>query len=384
VEETSSRKPACRQGRERKANDAKNTISYNMTLIENCIHSGKIIYLFALINVIMYSCSKENGTNDPFSDSSKFKIVNPVSLKEIPVNSIVVDGTGVKWIGTDSGLFLLNVEKWYEYLGFVNLKINHISAHDNEILLATSMGSYTFSIENNDISLKENINKDKTGSASDSTFIYGYGIFDKKWIGSPDGLAYFDGNAWKRNEEIRDNVGGISDVRSMAFRVKDGFFGTYGKFLFHFTYAGKDQVDAISGASQMIGGAANPKNNFNGELTTDTIYCVFAGSDTSIWFGSTTGLTSNKGSTHKDNGIFNYFLRGQRVHCVIEASDKKIWAGTENGIYIRSGEDWTNYNVTDGLPDHLVLCLAEDLDGSIWIGTRKGVSHFMNGRFVNY
>jgi ligand-binding sensor domain-containing protein len=134
----------------------------------------------------------------------------------------------------------------------------------------------------------------------------------------------------------------------------------------------------------MLGGAANPKNNFNGELTTDTIFCVFAGSDTSIWFGSTTGLTSNKGSTHKDNGLFKYFLRGQRVHCVLETSDKKIWAGTENGIYIKTGEDWTTCNISNGLPDNTVLCLVEDKDKTIWVGTRKGVSHFVNGSFINY
>jgi ligand-binding sensor domain-containing protein len=355
-----------------------------MIIKENCIHSGKIIYLFALINVILYSCTKEKGTNDPFSDNSKFKIVNPVSFKNLPVNSILVDSTGVKWFGTDSGLFIFNDEKWVEYLGLENIKINNISTHHYEVLIASSTGSYAFSIENNSVSLNESIYKDKTGSISDSTFVYGFDIFDNQWIGSPDGLAYFDGSTWKRNEEIRDNMGGISNVRSMAFRNNDGFFGTYGKFLFHFTYTSKDKVDAISGASQMIGGAANPKNNFNGELTTDTIFCVFAGSDTSIWFGSTTGLTSNKESTHKNNGIFKYNLRGQRVYCVIETSDKKIWAGTENGIFIKSGDDWTNYSISDGLPDKMILCLAEDKNKTIWIGTKKGVSHFANGSFTNY
>jgi ligand-binding sensor domain-containing protein len=214
--------------------------------------------------------------------------------------------------------------------------------------------------------------------------VYGYGIFGKKWIGSPYGLAYFDGSSWKRNEDIRDNMGGISDVRSMAFRVNDGFFGTYGKFLYHVLYGSTEKIDAITGASQMIGGAANPKNNFNGELTTDTIYCIFAGSDTSIWFGSNAGLTRNKGATHRDNGIFDYYLRGQRVHCVIETSDKKIWAGTENGISVKSGSDWTNFNTSNGMPDNYVLCLAEDIDRTVWIGTRKGIAHFVNGSFVNY
>jgi ligand-binding sensor domain-containing protein len=208
----------------------------------NGMNTIRIVYLSALIGTIIYSCSKESGSHDPLDDNSKFVTVPSVSFKSTAVYSIVVDSAGSKWVGTDSGLFLLNNEKWYKYPDFANFRIYNISAHHHEILVATSNGSYTFSIENNTISLQESISKNNTGSSSDSTFVFGYGIFDKKWIGSPDGLAYFDGTAWKRNEEIRDNMGGISEVTSMAFRVKDGFFGTYGKFLYHFTYDSKDNV----------------------------------------------------------------------------------------------------------------------------------------------
>jgi ligand-binding sensor domain-containing protein len=68
----------------------------------------------------------------------------------------------------------------------------------------------------------------------------------------------------------------------------------------------------------------------------------------------------------------------------METTEKKMWAGTENGLYVRTNTSWTNYNTSNGLPDNLILSLAEDKDLTIWIGTNKGVSHFVNGAFVNF
>jgi len=324
--------------------------------------------------IFNFSCKKdnENKNSDDFTKNSGFRKINNDFLNEIPVNSILVDGSDFKWVGTDSGLFLFNNINWYKYSRFNGFKINSLLAHTSEILIATSNGAYTIMAEKNSISIQDSLNKNNVGSTSNLISVYGIDIFDKKWIGSPDGLAYFDGSTWKWNIAIRNNLGGISDVKSMAFRYNDCFFGTYGKFLFHIYYNSNATVDAITGASQMIGGAANPINNFNGELTTDTIYCVYASSDSSIWFGSNAGLTRNKGGTNSKNGdgVFEYFLRGQRVHCVMEASDNKMWAGTENGLAVFNGSSWTDKS--DKLTNKFVTAIAFDKDGSAWIGTKKG------------
>jgi ligand-binding sensor domain-containing protein len=325
------------------------------------------------------SCKKDNEKQD---QNSGFIEISNNTLNNVPVNTIMVDDSGYKWIGTAKGLFLFNNSKWYQYPKFNGRNIYSITIHDNKILLGTSIGAYTITTGSDKNSLSDSIKGNNIGSNSDTIFIYGYDNYNNQWAGTPDGLAYYDGTAWKRNKLIRNNLGGIYDVRSMAFRNDDCFFGTYGKFIFHIKYGKPTTVDAITGASQMIGGAENPVNNFNGELTTDTIYCVFAGSDSSIWFGSNTGLTRNKGITNVNSGFFEYFLRGQRVHCCIETSDKKIFVGTESGIYMRNGNVWTNYNLSNGLPGNLINCFAEDKDMTIWIGTNNGISHFVNGSFI--
>jgi ligand-binding sensor domain-containing protein len=333
-------------------------------------------YFFVLCCfVFIFSCKKDNEKNDSYdlSNNTEFLEINSANLNSLPINSILINNSDLKWVATDSGLFIYNNISWYKYLFFDGMKINSLSAHNDEMLIATSNGAYTILVDNSSISLLESLNKTDIGSTSDSITVYGFGFFDKKWIGAPNGLANLDGSTWKWNKKIWNNLGGVSDVNSMAFRYNDCFFGTYGKFLYHIYYTNDVTVDAISGASQLLGGSYNPENNFNGELTTDTIFCVYAGSDTSVWFGSTTGLTRNKGGTNSKNGhgVFEYFLRGQRVHCVIEASDNKIWAGTENGLSVFDGNTWTDKS--DKLTNKFVSAIAFDKDGSTWIGSKKGL-----------
>jgi hypothetical protein len=212
-------------------------------------------YLFFLCCFILFfSCKKDNGKNDShdLTNSTEFQEINGDNLNSLSINSILIDSSDFKWVATDSGLFIYNNQAWYKYLFFDGMKINSLSAHHNEILIAASNGAYTISADKKSIELLDSLKKIDTGSTTDYISVYGFGVFDKKWIGAPDGLANLDGSTWKWNNEIRNNLGGVSDVSSMAFRYNDCFFGTYGKFLFHIYYNSTTTVDAITGASQMI------------------------------------------------------------------------------------------------------------------------------------
>jgi ligand-binding sensor domain-containing protein len=340
-----------------------------------------------LIVILLLSCNKENGSDNYGSDNvlGQTELSN-VSFANKPVHSIAVDAYGAKWIGTDQGLFLLKDSKSYTFTYFKDKKISSLIKSENKILISTSLGAYTILTESNSNSLVDSLYKTETGGTDNFFSVYGLDIFKKEWLGSPEGLAHSNGTTWKWNDDIWNNLGGVTDVRSMAFREKDCFFGTYGNFLYHVYYEKNGNVDAVTGASQMLGGAHNPVNNYNGELTTDTIFCLFASSDGSIWFGSKTGLTRNIGGTnpHFEDGTFEYFLRGERVHSTIETSDKKMWAGTENGVYVKNGSEWANYNTSGGIPGNRVYTIAEDTDLSIWIGTNNGISHFANNKWTNF
>ena len=329
--------------------------------------------LIVLILFLFISCKDENPGDPPV-------VTVPVAGQRI--NCIAIDQNGYKWIGTRSGLFMYDNKNWYTDTTFKNVGINTIVARSNSIDIATAKGAYTAQVKAGKTTIIETHNQSQLGCPFTEVNTYDLGMGNRKWFGVPAGLALFDGSKYQQNKNISLNLVAISNSNCMAFRKNDGFFGTLGKYLYHVKY--NPATDAITGASQMLGGADNPIHNYNGELTTDTIFCVAASADSSIWFGSLKGLTRNKGETKVGNGVFEYFLRGERVRCVYEFSDGNIWAGTENGFYTRKNDTWLHFTISDGLPGNMIFCMAEDTDGSIWMGTDKGLSHFRGGKFTTY
>lgn len=341
-------------------------------------------FLFLSISFGLASCTNTNEPdNDLKEDKYGLQVLDQVNFGNKSVYAIAVDTLSNIWVGTDSGLFLFSAEEWYQHPRFVGYRINSITINGNDILIGSQQGAFTMAWKDTEYRLSDSIMKESFGGTSDEITAFGYDPFGLKWIGSSDGLAYFDGTKWFRNEAIRNNLGGISSISSMAFRTNDCFFGTYGKYLYHFYYSNTN-VDAISGASQMLGGADDPESSFNGELTTDTIFCVMAGSDGAIWFGSKAGLTKNIGSTSSYDGGFEYFLRGQSVRAILESTDKKIWAGLESGLNCYSDGSWINYSMEDALPSNTILSLTEDEDHNIWIGSKNGLTRFANGTFTDF
>ena len=335
------------------------------------------LFLITLFVLFFIHCSRE--VDEP--EDQELYPVPSSTLSIQTINAVLVDSYNEIWIGTDEGLYKYDRKIWLKHNAFEDFKVSSLTLHSDRILMATDSGAYIIQADNTNHPLIEKQSPLETlpfGAIS----IFDNGMGDRKWIGLADGVAMFDGTAWLKNKAITRNLVSISNVRGIAFRANDCFLATHGRFLYRIIF--NPETDAITGASQLLGGAENPILNYNGELTTDTIFCVHAGTDSSIWFGSPKGLTRNKESTKVDKGIFEYFLRSERVHCVYEFHDGSIWAGTENGIFVKSGSMWTNYDVSDGLPGSFVRCISEESDGSVWIGTNRGISHFKEGMFINF
>lgn len=324
------------------------------------------------ITIVFIQCKKENDGKT----EAGFEEVITYMPGKLQINAIVIDPSGDKWIGTDSGLFRSDNAKWLSFTALKNVRINSLQTKENNIFIGAESGAYTLQPESGII---DSFTRNQPGVSFNSVTIFNIGFGERKWFGNPAGLSMFDGNIFLQNKYISLSLVSITRVNSMAFRHNDAFFGTNGLFLYRIKY--NPETDAITGASQLLGGADNPYLNYNGELTTDTIFCVMASADSSIWFGSLKGLTRNKGETKVDNGDFEYFLRDEKVRCVYEFSMDEIWAGTEDGIFVRKQNVWEHYSVENGISGNTIFCMAKDFDGSIWIGTEKGLTVFKNGEF---
>lgn len=152
------------------------------------------------------------------------------------------------------------------------------------------------------------------------------------------------------------------------FRDSEIFVGTIGNYLFHGDFS--NQTDAITGASQMMAG-------FNGNLTSDTIFCFLVDNEKNIWYGSSKGLTKHVGNNSRTG--FTYFFENEKVFSLFQSSDLTIWAGKENGVSIFDGSNWIYYSSAEGLNCTTVYDIAEDENQIVWIATDNGVYKYTNG-----
>ena len=317
--------------------------------------------LFPLILLLLFivQCKKDDKGN-------QYKTLPAIGIVSA-VNSIAIDNQDNKWFATDSGLYKFNNTDWTRYeLPIIDRKINSLNINNDTMMVSTQSGTFMLKIEKNEILLLDEYNVSTTAIISDSVNVSGFDPYNNIWFGTYLGLSFLNGTQWASNKTINYKLTSRgNNISCFAFRQKDFFFGTIGHSLWHVNY--DNETDAVTGASLMI-------YDFNGKLTTDTIYSLFADNDSSIWIGSNTGLTRNKGTTHVGIGEFEYFLEGHRVNCIIESTGRLLWAGTESGLYVKDGTLWTNYTTAEGLADNFILSLAEDKEGKIWIGTKKGLT----------
>jgi ligand-binding sensor domain-containing protein len=329
-------------------------------------------YLIPLsIAILTLSQCKKEDTDD------NVIVGVPVTRVAAATYLIATDNRDNLWFGTDSGLYKFDNMEWTKYeLPLTAIKVTSVDIENDSMLVSSPSGAVKVRLAANGISVMDEYNTSTAAIISDIVNIANFDPFNNLWLGTNNGLSFYNGSKWASNSKINFKLTASgSNVSCSAFRQNESFFGTLGKYLWHVTY--NTETDAVTGASQLIDG-------FNGRLCTDTILSLCTGSDLSIWIGSNTGLTRNKGETHFDFGEFEFFLEGEKVHSILESADHRIWAGTENGLFVKENDNWTSYTTSNNLPDNLILSLAEDKDGGIWIGTPKGVTCFRNGSFTNY
>lgn len=70
-------------------------------------------------------------------------------------------------------------------------------------------------------------------------------------------------------------------------------------------------------------------------------------------------------------------------HSLLVDADAALWVSIGNGIVLRrhAGE-WTEFNMSHGLPSSFIYCLAPGTDGELWAGSQQeGLYVFREGRF---
>jgi ligand-binding sensor domain-containing protein len=292
------------------------------------------------------------------------------------ISSIAIDGSNIKWIGADSGLYK-SVENGFvlENILFSG-KIHSLffEQPSNTLWIGSDGGLTKVIINGSNISstMVPSINLSNQSIQSeyiDST--------SKRWFGTANGFSLNINTTWKISnfqyssalKEIHPMDIEKTGINSISCWNGDYYFATntYGLYrAFNF----KDSIDAFTGATQW----ASP---YNGNAVTDTMFVVFVDSKGNQWMGGTNGVQVHTGHDSKLNiTSFSDVLPNLYIHAIAEAPDGKIWVGTEQGLAKYDGTNWAT--VKSGLPSLFITAIAFDKVGSAWIGTKMGLINIKN------
>ncbi len=239
--------------------------------------------------------------------------------------SLCEDGSGVLWVGAESGLWRWRPGPPKRYAIPEPRRIGDlITADDGRLLVGVSGGGL----------------KQLVGDKLES-----YPIRD----------------ATNRNRLLPDR-----DVDSnKLLRDRDGglWIGTHARGLIHIHNGRTDVFTKSDGLSGNISCS------------------LFEDREGNIWVGTTRGLERFRElavtTISAEQGLSSDYSTS-----VLAATDGSIWFATHNGL-----TEWKNgrtaiFRKANGLPEDVVQSLYQDDGGRIWVSTGHGLADFKNGRFV--
>lgn len=216
------------------------------------------------------------------------------------------DKTGTIWAGSEMGLMKFDGFSWTAVQEFWNIPVYCIAQHDGS----------------------------------------------KVAVGSANGLAIFNGEAWTY----------LADINGIALGSVTALFSDIQRRTFLGTSSGAFMawVDGSwSNLTSKIGNNGNPISDFAMDSTGD------------LWIGTAKGL------------IRYSWVEFTKSDAEIEITDLDIdkdgnlWAATHYGIHYFNGENWHIYSVQNsGIASDIVSSLAIDGSNRVWVGTDSGISRF--------
>ncbi|MBL51975.1 MAG: hypothetical protein CMG57_08475 [Candidatus Marinimicrobia bacterium] len=98
-------------------------------------------------------------------------------------------------------------------------------------------------------------------------------------------------------------------------------------------------------------------------------------------FGSSAGLTILDGENFTNYNYSDGVGNGSVRSLLLEGNN--MWIGTQNGLVFYNGKKFKNYNIYDGLPSNVINSIVKSPKGEIWIATNNGLSIYDGMSFKN-
>ncbi len=368
----------------------------------------KFLYLVLCLSFFIFSCKKDelvsftiNEINDTIIDENiSYNSIEPIIIGN-PIGVVTYSLEG-----TDSEIFNINSSTGVVSINTLNYESPQDENKDNiyelSIRATDSEGNYdiedwTLTVNNlvEWVNILENedvyaITEDSQGKIWFGGYFFGIAILDgsnwaylntvdglysdvvrslykdsedKIWIGTQEGLNYYENGAINK---IQTNLVGSSVSSITQDLDNDLWFATY------------------SGIERFNGLNWNHFDELNG-INDDFIEEVATDQNGIVWIATINGISSYDGNTWTNYvGLYDFSaneLDDEYIPSLMIDSDNNLWAITWGGGVLKyDGMNWSQITMDDGLSSNFGRAILEDDNGNILVGTTAGVSTY-NGEF---
>ncbi|WP_051260981.1 hybrid sensor histidine kinase/response regulator [Desulfovibrio inopinatus] len=348
--------------------------------------------------------TKEPTTGASTVKSEAFSVVtsdpmDPRSLSNNDVLSLLEDRAGILWVGTYAGGLNKLSPKALAFELYRHIENDPASLSGNEVSsISVDAGNILWvGTRNNGLNkvdrntgqvtvFKYDPSDENSLSQNEVTCVLNDSL-GRLWVGTADyGLNLVDKTTGKCIHYRHDPTNPASLSQDKIWWITEGSEG--------FLWIGTSK------------GGLNRFNPLNGEckrfrhdpddpqsISHDRVRNIFEGSDGFLWIGTNAGLNRFDRKTE----IFVHWthnpddpssLSNDRVTPILEDADGFLWVGTDDGLnrFDRKSEKFVRFTQQDGLANNGIQGLLRDEDGALWMSTFKGITRLdpKNGGVRNY
>jgi len=270
------------------------------------------------------------------------------------VRALLADGENALWVGTAAGLAHLEDGNVGRVEGLAESLVWSIARDSHGTMWISVQGE---GIWQRDVAGTWRL-LNGSGAISGDVYALHPDRNGRIWVGTQNGLVYFEDDRWQRQPLLADDAG--LRVFALLSDSEDGL------------WVGTDQGCFHAPGEELPGRVFTRFSARSNGLVNDHVRTMAFDADGALWMGTIAGVSRYAGriwSTITDPG-----LRDQRINAVLTDSTGRTWAGTEqNGLAMWNGTYWQHFTIQDGLPDNRVVTLFEDGQGRVWIGAGTNV-----------
>jgi ligand-binding sensor domain-containing protein/two-component sensor histidine kinase len=337
-------------------------------------------------------------THNPFNENS---------ISDNDILSLLVDNSGVIWIGTHLGKGLSKLETNSVKFGILQKETGNSRSLNDDVVwsihqdtssvlwIGTYRGglnkydrttnTYTYYRSDDDInSISDDhvraIKEDKSGNL---------------WIGTyGGGLNHFDKAAGKftryMHKDDDESSLGSDQIQSIHIDSRNVcWIGTFGGGLHKFDINTVEPGEPIKFKKYV-----SSESDVN-SISDNRIYCIYEDSKQNIWIG-TFGGGLNKYIKESDNfEIYQYdfadraSISHNQILSIIESSDGNIWVGTYGGglnKFYATKKNFERFGKAEGFASQVIYGILEDKNKNLWLSSDIGLSKYNLGteNITNY